>query len=151
MTGFQLRAEGRTAAGAATPSQDSKENSDVLERCERGARPWRLGRRIELGESHRAARGERRQGGRGAAAADIVRTTTSRRSIGRSSAWPGRSSSPATPMPARVIGATRSDKVKALVYVAALAPDEGETVADVFYSRRRRIRRRPSSRRTRTG
>ena len=31
-----------------------------------------------------------------------------------------------------VIGATRSDKVKALVYVAALAPDEGETVADVF-------------------
>jgi pimeloyl-ACP methyl ester carboxylesterase len=32
-----------------------------------------------------------------------------------------------------VIGATREEKVKALVYVAALAPDEGETVADVFY------------------
>ena len=32
-----------------------------------------------------------------------------------------------------VIGATRDEKVKALVYVAALAPDEGETVADVFY------------------
>jgi pimeloyl-ACP methyl ester carboxylesterase len=32
-----------------------------------------------------------------------------------------------------VIGATRSDKVGGLVYVAALAPDEGETVADVFY------------------
>lgn len=32
-----------------------------------------------------------------------------------------------------VIGATRSDKVKALVYVAALAPEQGETVADVFY------------------
>src|SRR3984885_11225892 len=32
-----------------------------------------------------------------------------------------------------VIGATRSDKVKALVYVAALAPEEGETVADVFH------------------
>jgi pimeloyl-ACP methyl ester carboxylesterase len=32
-----------------------------------------------------------------------------------------------------VIGATRDDRVKALVYVAALAPDEGETVADVFY------------------
>jgi pimeloyl-ACP methyl ester carboxylesterase len=31
-----------------------------------------------------------------------------------------------------VIGATRIEKVKALVYVAALAPDEGETVADVF-------------------
>jgi pimeloyl-ACP methyl ester carboxylesterase len=31
-----------------------------------------------------------------------------------------------------VIGATRSDKVAALVYVAALAPDEGETVMDVF-------------------
>src|ERR1700730_7959507 len=32
-----------------------------------------------------------------------------------------------------VIAATRSEKVTALVYVAALAPDEGETVADVFY------------------
>jgi pimeloyl-ACP methyl ester carboxylesterase len=32
-----------------------------------------------------------------------------------------------------VIAATRSEKVQALVYVAALAPDEGETVADVFY------------------
>jgi pimeloyl-ACP methyl ester carboxylesterase len=31
-----------------------------------------------------------------------------------------------------VIGATRSEKVKTLVYVAALAPDEGETVLDVF-------------------
>jgi pimeloyl-ACP methyl ester carboxylesterase len=31
-----------------------------------------------------------------------------------------------------VIGATRSEKVKALVYVAGLAPDEGETVAEVF-------------------
>jgi pimeloyl-ACP methyl ester carboxylesterase len=32
-----------------------------------------------------------------------------------------------------VIAAARSEKVKALVYVAALAPDEGETVAEVFY------------------
>jgi pimeloyl-ACP methyl ester carboxylesterase len=32
-----------------------------------------------------------------------------------------------------VIAGTHSDKVKALVYVAALAPEEGETVADVFY------------------
>jgi pimeloyl-ACP methyl ester carboxylesterase len=32
-----------------------------------------------------------------------------------------------------VIGATRNERVKALVYVTALAPDEGETVADVFY------------------
>ena len=31
-----------------------------------------------------------------------------------------------------VIGAARGDKVKALIYVAALAPDEGETVAQVF-------------------
>jgi len=31
-----------------------------------------------------------------------------------------------------VIGATRDTKVKALVYVAALAPAEGQTVADVF-------------------
>jgi pimeloyl-ACP methyl ester carboxylesterase len=32
-----------------------------------------------------------------------------------------------------VIAAARDDNVKALVYVAALAPDEGESVADVFY------------------
>ncbi|MFZ6648875.1 alpha/beta fold hydrolase [Undibacterium sp. TJN25] len=32
-----------------------------------------------------------------------------------------------------VIAEARSDKVKALVYIAALAPDEGEKVADVFY------------------
>jgi pimeloyl-ACP methyl ester carboxylesterase len=32
-----------------------------------------------------------------------------------------------------VIGATRNERVKLLVYVAALAPDEGETVAEVFY------------------
>jgi pimeloyl-ACP methyl ester carboxylesterase len=32
-----------------------------------------------------------------------------------------------------VIGATRSGRVKSLVYVTALAPAEGETVADVFY------------------
>lgn len=31
-----------------------------------------------------------------------------------------------------VIGATKNERVKSLVYVAALAPDEGETVADVF-------------------
>jgi pimeloyl-ACP methyl ester carboxylesterase len=32
-----------------------------------------------------------------------------------------------------VIAATRSEKVRSLVYIAALAPAEGETVADVFY------------------
>ena len=32
-----------------------------------------------------------------------------------------------------VIGAAREDRVKSLVYIAALAPDEGETVAQVFY------------------
>jgi pimeloyl-ACP methyl ester carboxylesterase len=32
-----------------------------------------------------------------------------------------------------VIGASRHEQVKALVYIAALAPDQGETVADVFY------------------
>ncbi len=32
-----------------------------------------------------------------------------------------------------VIAGVRNENVKALVYVSALAPDEGETVADVFY------------------
>jgi pimeloyl-ACP methyl ester carboxylesterase len=32
-----------------------------------------------------------------------------------------------------VIGAIRDERVKSFVYIAALAPDEGETVAQVFY------------------
>ena len=32
-----------------------------------------------------------------------------------------------------VIAAVNDERVKALVYIAALAPDEGETVAEVFY------------------
>jgi pimeloyl-ACP methyl ester carboxylesterase len=32
-----------------------------------------------------------------------------------------------------VIGSTRNERVKSLIYVAGLAPAEGETVADVFY------------------
>jgi pimeloyl-ACP methyl ester carboxylesterase len=32
-----------------------------------------------------------------------------------------------------VVGTANDERVKGLVYVAALAPDEGETVADVFY------------------
>ena len=32
-----------------------------------------------------------------------------------------------------VIAAVKDERVKSLVYIAALAPDEGETVADVFY------------------
>jgi pimeloyl-ACP methyl ester carboxylesterase len=32
-----------------------------------------------------------------------------------------------------VIAGTRDEKVKALIYISALAPDEGEKVADVFY------------------
>ena len=32
-----------------------------------------------------------------------------------------------------VIAAPHDDRVESLVYIAALAPDEGETVADVFY------------------
>jgi pimeloyl-ACP methyl ester carboxylesterase len=32
-----------------------------------------------------------------------------------------------------VIATAHDDRVKSLVYIAALAPDEGETVADVFY------------------
>jgi pimeloyl-ACP methyl ester carboxylesterase len=32
-----------------------------------------------------------------------------------------------------VIAGAQSEKIKGLVYIAALAPDEGETVADVFY------------------
>ena len=37
------------------------------------------------------------------------------------------------PIRSRVLQDERSEKVRALVYVAALAPDEGEAVADMFY------------------
>lgn len=39
-----------------------------------------------------------------------------------------------------VIAATRDEKVRSLVYVAALAPNEGETVAEVFYRTERHPR-----------
>src|SRR6202167_6143348 len=32
-----------------------------------------------------------------------------------------------------IIAAARNERLQALVYIAALAPDEGETVADMFY------------------
>jgi len=44
-----------------------------------------------------------------------------------------------------VIALARPERVRALVYVTALAPDEGEKVADVFY-RTNPIRRRQSLR-----
>ena len=51
----------------------SEEQQDGDQRRERGARAWGLGRRIKLGENHRAAGGRWRQGDGGAAAADLVR------------------------------------------------------------------------------
>jgi pimeloyl-ACP methyl ester carboxylesterase len=46
-----------------------------------------------------------------------------------------------------VIGLVRPERVKALVYVTAFAPDEGEKLTDLFF-RAERIRRHQSSRRT---
>src|SRR4029077_6828841 len=45
--------------------------------------------------------------------------------------WPSRFSWPC--LWRGVIGAISEERVKSFVYVAALAPDEGETVAQVFY------------------
>ena len=52
------------------------------------------------------------------------------------------------PTAGAVIAAVSEERVKSLVYVAALAPDEGETVAQVFY-RDEAIRKHPSWLRTR--
>ena len=97
----------------------------------RWCRAWRLGGWVELGEGHHGPRRERRQNDRRAVAADIVPDDVAAldRTLERvegpvvlaGHAYAG-----------GVIGATRGEKVRALVYVAALAPDEGETVADVF-------------------
>ena len=48
-----------------------------------------------------------------------------------------------------VIAATCTEKVKALVYVSALAPDEGRDGRGRVLPRQARIRRPPGSRRTR--
>ena len=40
---------------------------------------------------------------------------------------------PSAPVVGTVISAVTEERVRALVYVAALTPDEGETVAEVFY------------------
>jgi predicted alpha/beta hydrolase family esterase len=39
-----------------------------------------------------------------------------------------------------VIAGARQDRVKSLVYIAALAPDQGETVAKVFYRTSRTLK-----------
>ena len=53
-----------------------------------------------------------------------------------------------------VIAEARSERIKALVYISALAPDTGETVADVFYRLsgcpKLPLRRRSRSKRRRT-
>ena len=36
-------------------------------------------------------------------------------------------------MRARSLGSRRAERVKALVYVTAFAPDEGETLTDLFF------------------
>jgi hypothetical protein len=48
-----------------------------------------------------------------------------------------------------VIGLARSERVKALVYVTALAPDEDEKVVDVFYRLELTPKRQKLSRLTR--
>ena len=47
-----------------------------------------------------------------------------------------------------VIAATRNEKVRSLVYIAALAPDEGEKRSPTCSTAPSRIRRHPSSRLT---
>ena len=82
-----------------------------------------------------------------APAADLIPRRRRRSTGARAGQGAGRA--PGHAYAGGVIGATRSEKVKALVYVAALAPDQGETVADVSLAARR-IGTRPSSLGTRT-
>ena len=102
-------------------------------RCERRAVDGAWAGRFELGEGDRAPRGEGGQNGRRAAAArtsfkdDHVALERTVERVEGPVVLAGHADAGA------VIGATRSEKVKALAYIAALAPDEGETVVDVFY------------------
>ena len=101
-------------------------------RCERGACPRSMGGWIKLGTGHNGTRGRVREG----VAAPLPLTSLAddvaalNRSLDRTEgpivlaghAYAG-----------AVIALARPERVKALVYVTALAPDEGEKVADVFY------------------
>ena len=91
-----------------------------------------MGGWIKLGTGHHGTESRGREGVRGAAPADIVADDVAalNRSLDRTDgpivlaghAYAG-----------AVIALARPERVKALVYVTALAPDEGEKVADVFY------------------
>ena len=104
-------------------------SSDVSVVLVHGA--WADGSRLV--EDHPAAGSRGRRGVCAVAAADPRSGTTLQRSTAPWSECRVRSSSLATRYGGAVMGGTHSDKVRALVYVAALAPDAGETVADMFY------------------
>ena len=112
---------------------------DVLKRCERCVGPRRLGGRIQLVKDHRSAGGD----GLEVSAPRLPLTSFKRRGCARSGAGTGAGAGG----PRRSRLRWRRDcghsqqQVRALVFVAALAPDEGETVADVFY----RIRPHPQA------
>jgi pimeloyl-ACP methyl ester carboxylesterase len=116
----------RTALVRSSGEQDGGEG------CERSACPWSVGGRIELGPGHNRTQAE----GASVSAAPLPLTSLAddvaalNRSLDRTEgpivlaghAYAG-----------AVIALARPERVKALVYVTALAPDEGEKVADVFY------------------
>ena len=111
----------------------SSGEQDGDEGCERSACPWSVGGRIELGPGHNL---HSKAEGASVSAAPLPLTSLAddvaalNRSLDRTEgpivlaghAYAG-----------AVIALARPERVKALVYVTALAPDEGEKVADVFY------------------
>jgi Alpha/beta hydrolase family len=87
---------------------------------------------FDLDKGDRWAAKRRCESGRCPAATDIAcRGCRGARSNARTDGWSGLVGGHAHA--GAVISSTRDEKVAALVYVAALAPDKGETVADVFY------------------
>ena len=102
------------------------------ERCERGACPRSMGGWIKLGWRNSGTQKRVRGSVSGTASTHI-----SCRDVAALNRSLDRTEGPivlaAHAYAGAVIALARPERVKALVYVTALAPDEGEKVADVFY------------------
>ena len=120
------------SSGWLVEAQQSQEQQDGDAGCERCACSRSLGRWIKLGASYRGTHSGVRESVGRAAAADFFGHDAAalNRSLERTE---GPIVLVAHAYAGAVIALAQPQRVKALVYITALAPDEGEKVADVFY------------------
>ena len=104
----------------------------VCKKCYSNSRAWRMGRRKQLESGDLAAGTAGPQSSLRADSSDVfIRRCRCPPPRARKNRWPVLLAGHA--YAGAVIAAVSDAKVKSLVYIAALAPDQGETVAEVFY------------------